>query len=236
MSVYQAINAVQTELASKGIAKGQENSYDRYRFRGIDDVYNALGPALAKAGLVILPRVTDRQVAERPTAKGGVQLAVTLQVEFDFITAEDGSKHTVVAFGEAMDRGDKATPKAMAAAYKYMAFQAFCIPVEGQPDADSETHELAQAPQPAPQPVKPQAVQPVPANDPVIAETQAAWIKKTLQQTQADVKKFCSHFGVASVDALKASQLPAVKQAITAKRAKVATAADLNQSLSKPNS
>ena len=90
---------------------------------------------------------------------------------------------------------------------------------------------LAQAPQPAPQQATPQAVQPEPANDPVIAETQAAWIKKTLQQTQADVKKFCSHFGVASVDALKASQLPAVKQAITAKRAKVATAADLNQSL-----
>ena len=229
MSVYQAINAVQTELANKGIAKGQENTYDRYKFRGIDDVYNALGPALAKAGLVILPRVTDRQVAERPTAKGGVQLAVTLQVEFDFIAAEDGSKHTVVAFGEAMDRGDKATPKAMAAAYKYMAFQAFCIPVEGQPDADLDTHVIVGQP-PAPQQAPPQTAQPA-AGDPVIAETQAAWIKKTLQQTQADVKKFCSHFGVASVDALKASQLPAVKAAITAKRAKVATAADLNQSL-----
>ena len=232
MSVYQAINAVQKIMAGTGISKSQVNTYDKYKFRGIDDVYNALGPALAEAGLVILPRVVERQTQDRATQKGGVQVAVCLKVEFDFIAAEDGSKHTVVAFGESMDRGDKGTPKAMAAAYKYMAISSFCIPVEGQPDADIETHELAQAPQPAPQQAKPQTAQPVPANDPVIAETQAAWIKKTLQQTQADVKKFCSHFGVASVDALKASQLPAVKQAITAKRAKVATAADLNQSLS----
>ena len=222
MSVYQAINAVQTELAGKGIAKGQTNTYDKYRFRGIDDVYNALGPALAKAGLVILPRVTDRQVTERPTAKGGVQLAVTLQVEFDFIAAEDGSKHTVVAFGEAMDRGDTATPKAMAAAYKYMAFQAFCIPVEGQPDADAETHELAQAPQPVPQKAKPQAITPLDAQR----------IKKTLQDTQADVKKFCQHFGVASVDALAPQQLASVNDLLAKKqKSQAAPAAVLNNQL-----
>ena len=227
MSVYQAINAVQSELASKGIAKGQTNSYDKYRFRGIDDVYNALGPACAKAGLVILPRVVSRECVEKPTQKGGVQNAVTVQVEYDFVSAEDGSKHTVVAFGEAMDRGDKATPKAMAAAFKYAAFQAFCIPVEGQPDADQDTPQLAQAPAPQPQPI----AQPAPPADQPIAETQAAWLKKELEKTQADVKKFCAHFGVKSVDHLKASQLPAVKQAINAKRQKVATAADLNHSL-----
>jgi hypothetical protein len=140
MQVYAAINAVQRALVKGGIAKGQTNTYDKYRFRGIDDVYNALGPALAEAGLVILPRVVNREAQEKPTQKGGTQMAVTLTVEFDFIAAEDGSKHTVIAFGEAMDRGDKATPKAMAAAYKYMAFQAFCIPVDGQPDADAESH------------------------------------------------------------------------------------------------
>jgi hypothetical protein len=227
MSVYKAINAVQKTMAGTGISKGQFNKYDKYSFRGIDDVYNALGPALAEAGLVILPRVTERQVQERPTQKGGTQMAVTLQVEFDFIAAEDGSKHTVVAFGEAMDRGDKATPKAMAAAYKYMAFQAFCIPVDGQPDADQETHRIERAPaQPKQQPTVPAS----PAVDPdaLIADTQAAWIKKTLQATSADVAKFCAHFQVPSVDALKTSQLPTVKQAITAKKTQVATAATLN--------
>jgi hypothetical protein len=65
-----------------------------------------------------------------------------VEAEFDFVSAEDGSKHTVRTFGEAMDRGDKATNKAMSAAYKYAAFQAFAIPTEGDNDADASTHEV----------------------------------------------------------------------------------------------
>ena len=41
-----------------------------------------------------------------------------------------------------MDSGDKATNKAMSAAYKYAMFQTFCIPVEGTPDADGDSHEV----------------------------------------------------------------------------------------------
>jgi hypothetical protein len=39
-----------------------------------------------------------------------------------------------------MDSGDKATNKAMSAAYKYAALQTFCIPTEGDNDADAVTH------------------------------------------------------------------------------------------------
>ena len=60
--------------------------------------------------------------------------------EFDFVSAEDGSKHIVKTFGEAMDSGDKATNKAMSAAYKYACFQAFSIPTESDNDADAHTH------------------------------------------------------------------------------------------------
>lgn len=45
-------------------------------------------------------------------------------------------------FGEAMDSADKATNKAMSAAYKYMATQEFCIPTEGDNDADLHTPEV----------------------------------------------------------------------------------------------
>jgi hypothetical protein len=40
-----------------------------------------------------------------------------------------------------MDSADKATNKAMSAAYKYAAFQAFAIPTEGDNDADAHTPE-----------------------------------------------------------------------------------------------
>ena len=103
-------------------------------------MYNAISPLLAKHGLCILPRVLTRECVERISKSGGALFYVTVEVEFDFVSAEDGSKHTVKTFGEAMDSGDKATNKAMSAAYKYAAFQAFSIPTESDNDADSSTH------------------------------------------------------------------------------------------------
>ena len=141
MKIYKAINAVQTELSTIGITKDRTNSQGSgYKFRGIDDVYNAISPLLAKHGLCILPRVLARECVERVSKAGAALFYVTVEVEFDFVSAEDGSKHTVKTFGEAMDSGDKATNKAMSAAYKYAAFQAFSIPTESDNDADSSTH------------------------------------------------------------------------------------------------
>lgn len=150
MSVYKAINKVQEALSQAGISKDRRNQQQGYNFRGIDDVYNVLSPLLAKHGLCILPRMLSRQCEERQTAKGGTLFYVTVEAEFDFVCAEDGSKHTVKTFGEAMDSGDKATNKAMSAAYKYAAFQAFAIPTEGDNDADAHTHEVSASRQQTP--------------------------------------------------------------------------------------
>lgn len=143
MSVYKAINKVQAALAKTGIGKDRTNTQGSgYKFRGIDDVYNAIAPLLAEHGLCILPRMVARQCEERLAKSGSALFYVTVEAEFDFVCAEDGSKHTVRTFGEAMDSGDKATNKAMSAAYKYAAFQAFAIPTEGDNDADAHTHEV----------------------------------------------------------------------------------------------
>lgn len=142
MSVYKAIAAVMTDLAKEGIAKTQTNTFDKYKFRGIDEVYNTLAPLLSKHGLLILPRVLERTSEERISKENKAVFYITVKVEFDFVAANDGSKHVVCAYGEAMDRGDKGTNKAMTAAYKYALFEAFCIPTEGSDDADRETHEV----------------------------------------------------------------------------------------------
>lgn len=141
MKVYQCINAVQKQIASIGISKTNKNQQQGYTFRGIDDVYNTLSPILANAGLCILPRMINRNCVEKINVKGTVLFYVTVDAEFDLIAAEDGSKHTIKTFGEAMDSGDKATNKAMSAAYKYACMQAFAIPTEGDNDADKTTHE-----------------------------------------------------------------------------------------------
>jgi hypothetical protein len=142
-AVYKAIAAVAGELAKDGISKDRKNQQQNYNFRGIDDVYNALSPLLAKHGLVILPRFIERDCIERQTKSGGALFYSTVKGEFDFVAVEDGSKHTVTTYGEAMDSADKSTNKAMSAAYKYAAFQAFAIPTEGDNDADAVTHQVA---------------------------------------------------------------------------------------------
>lgn len=144
--VYAAISAVQRDLSATGVSKDRRNTQGGgYNFRGIDDVYNALSPLMAKHGLCVLPRITSREITERASKAGGVLFYVVVTGEFDFVSAEDGSIHTVRTYGEAMDSGDKATNKAMSAAYKYAAFMAFAIPTEASDDADAHTPEVAPA-------------------------------------------------------------------------------------------
>jgi hypothetical protein len=147
MKVYKAIQTVSAAMSAAGIGKGRKNLQQGYAFRGIDDVLNSLSSALVEAGLCILPRVVSREVVERQTQKGGALFYVCVQVDFDLVSTEDGSKHTVTTFGEAMDSADKATNKAMSAAYKYLALLTFCIPTEGLPDSDADftTHDVKPA-------------------------------------------------------------------------------------------
>jgi hypothetical protein len=141
--VYAAIAQVMREMAKTGISKDRKNDAQGFKFRGIDDVLNALSRVLADHELCILPRVISRAVTERANSRGNALFYVVLEVEFDLVSARDGSAHTVRTVGEAMDSGDKATNKAMSAAYKYMAIQTFAIPTEGDNDADATTHEVA---------------------------------------------------------------------------------------------
>jgi hypothetical protein len=186
MKVYQAISNVMSDLAKNGIGKDRKNQQQGYAFRGIDDVYNSLSSIMSNHGLVVLPRVNGRECVERQTKNGGTLFYVTVDVEYDFVCAEDGSKHTVRTFGEAMDSADKATNKAMSAAYKYAAIQAFCIPTEGDNDADATTHQVAQAKQEA---LTNEAML-------AVAQIQACADLKTLGEVWAelpvDVKKLCT--------------------------------------------
>ena len=141
-TVYQLISEVSAEMAKEGISKNNKNQTQGYKFRGIDDIYNALAPIMSRVGLVVLPRVLSRECIERQTKTGGALFYTTVEMEFDFVSSFDGSKHVVKTFGEAMDSADKSTNKAMSAAYKYACMQSFCIPTEGDNDADAVTHSV----------------------------------------------------------------------------------------------
>lgn len=181
-AVYKAISDVTAELAKKGIGKDRKNQQQNYSFRGIDDVYNAIAPILADKGLVIIPRFLSRTCEERQSAKGGALFYVTVEAEFDFVAASDGSKHTARTFGEAMDSADKATNKAMSAAYKYAAFQTFAIPTEGDNDADNKT------PDPIPKAANIPAAKEKFAASNTLKELTAAWYTLTAEEkANADI-------------------------------------------------
>ena len=142
--VLTAINGVMEEVSREGISKDRNNQQQGYKFRGIDDVYNALAPLLSKHKLIITPRGLGRTSEERRTTNDKPIFYVNVEMEFELISALDGTRETAGPFyGEAMDSADKATNKAQSAAYKYMAMQQFCIPTEGDNDADATTIEPA---------------------------------------------------------------------------------------------
>jgi ERF superfamily len=133
--VLKAIIAVKAELAKEGIGKDQTNTHQKYKFRGIDDIYNALSSLMAANNLSIMPKKVERWATEREK-KGGesVTIHVTVKVVYEFISSIDESAYQVEMWGEAMDFSDKATNKAMSAAYKYACLQVFCIPTQGDGD------------------------------------------------------------------------------------------------------
>ena len=138
--IFEAISNVMADIGAVG--KNKRNTQQNFMFRGIDDVMNALAPALVKNKVFIVPEVTQEERTERTTAKGGVLFYTRLHVTYHFYTV-DGSEVIAKVIGEAMDSGDKATNKAMSIAYKYAAFQVFNIPTEEMQDPDAEVHDVA---------------------------------------------------------------------------------------------
>lgn len=145
------------------IAKGRQNTQQNYAFRGIDDVFAALQPALISHGVFFVPEVIQSEQVERASRSGGLLIYTTLRVAYTFY-APDGSSVGAVVVGEAMDSGDKSANKAMSAALKYAVLQIFCVPTEATPDADSDSPDPAprakQATTPAPVKPRPAASKP----------------------------------------------------------------------------
>lgn len=136
--IYKAIPCIMGEINAVG--KNKKNTQQGFMYRGVDDVMNAINPALVKNNVFIVPEVMEQSREERKTAKGGSLLYSVCRMKFRFY-ADDGSYVEAVTTGEGMDSGDKSTNKAMAVAFKYACFKVFCIPTEEMKDPDAETPE-----------------------------------------------------------------------------------------------
>lgn len=136
-TVHQALNKVMGDV--QAVKKDSKNQAQRFNFRGIDAVMNAVGPALRKYGVVILPEDVEVHRSNGTTANGKPTSEVVLKVAYRVYGPGGDSIHGRVA-AEAMDFGDKAIAKAMSVAYRTFLLQALTIPTD-EPDPDSESYE-----------------------------------------------------------------------------------------------
>lgn len=139
--IYGAIVATMKDIGA--IGKNDSNDFDRYKYRGIDAVYNALQPAMVKNGIFVIPELMEIEQSDRVSRKGDQMIHSRVTVKYTFF-ADDGSSVIAIVPGEAMDRSDKSVNKAMTAAYKYACFQTFTIPTEDFSDADGESPEAGE--------------------------------------------------------------------------------------------
>lgn len=161
-TIAQALSRAMREV--RGVDKGQRNQQQNFCFRGIDDVLNALGPALRNHGIVPAPQIlhSDVQVDQNPNGKRQRWAVLTVQYTFH---GPAGDSLATVVLGEAMDYGDKVVSKAMSVAYRTALIQTFALPTE-EADPDSYVYDInGEDPAPAQQPHRQQQSAPAPATE-----------------------------------------------------------------------
>jgi hypothetical protein len=142
MSIYKALSAVMDEVQS--VAKGDRNTHQNFNFRGIDAVVNAVGPALRKHKVIVVPDVREHRFTTVEVGQKRTQMGhCVVHVAYVFYGPEgDSVECSVVA--EAMDSGDKAYPKAMSVAFRTALLQALALPTD-EPDPDASSYERSTA-------------------------------------------------------------------------------------------
>lgn len=120
------------------IGKDSYNQQQKFSYRGVDAVMNALNPVLTANHVFCVPEVLEQHREERQTRNGGNLIYSILKICYT-LYAEDGSSVSATVIGEGMDSADKSSNKAMSVAYKYAMFQIFSIPTEEMADPDADT-------------------------------------------------------------------------------------------------
>lgn len=153
MLIHELIGVIMREVPA--IAKDKRNQGQGYNFRGVEDIYAAVHPLLAKHGVFSVPCVLEDKSEERQGKSGGTLIYRILKIRYDFY-APDGSCVSATVIGEGMDSGDKASNKAQSVAHKYAIIQLLAIPTEELIDPERDN------PEPAPRQATPPVAAPKP--------------------------------------------------------------------------
>lgn len=136
-TIYERMSRILRDLPA--IGKDQVNEQQGFKFRGYDDVLDALNPVLAEHGVFFTCEVVERIDTVRQTRSGSALYVVAIKNRYRFFGPR-GDCIPTEAWGEGTDTGDKATPKAMTGALKYALFQVFAISTHEADEVDQDRH------------------------------------------------------------------------------------------------
>jgi hypothetical protein len=145
-TVEQAWSAVMADVQSVG--KKERNEQQRFLFRGIDTVMNAVGPVLREHRVIVYPTAEDIRVSEYVTKSGTHMFSAIVKMAYT-VRGPAGDSFTGGAYGEASDAGDKAVSKAQSVAYRVFLLQGLTIPTD-EPEPDVSAHQRGSRSAPAP--------------------------------------------------------------------------------------
>lgn len=143
LPIVQALSRVMADVRAVGKDSQADAKIGGYKFRGVDAVVNAVGPALRRHGVIVMPEVLSVERVTTQSRQGASMLNVYVTTRFTFHGPAGDSLSTVV-LGEAADAGDKATSKAQSVAFRVALLQALCLPTDDA-DPDAEGYERAGA-------------------------------------------------------------------------------------------
>lgn len=136
-TIHAVMSAAMEEV--QAVRKEGFNDQQKYNFRGIDQVVNAVGPIFRKHKIIPVPHHCSAKYRDVLTSTGKPSREVTVEATYRFY-GPAGDYIEAVVPGESMDSGDKGTPKAMSVAYRIVLLQMLCIPTD-EPDPDSQSYE-----------------------------------------------------------------------------------------------
>lgn len=136
--IYELIPKIMGELGP--IGKDKENKEQHFKYRSIDQFYNAANPLFSKYGLFTVPEIQERTVREYSTKSGSIWQHVALKIKYT-VYAKDGSCVWGSVEGAGSDPGDKGDNKAMAIGHKYFLMQILCVATEDLIDPDNDIPE-----------------------------------------------------------------------------------------------
>ena len=138
-SIIKALADVMRDI--KYVGKEGTNTFDHYNFRGIDGVLNAVGPVFRKHGVIAIPEILDYRRSTVESSNGRAMTSVALQMRVHFY-GPTGDCVDATVWGEAFDRGDKATAKAHSVALRTALLQTLCLPTQ-DPDPDEFSYQIS---------------------------------------------------------------------------------------------